>query len=110
MNSFSINTFQGDDFSVNLTATGAAGTALNLSNYTISGVCKNRYDTTGFVLLNLNPSVINNNSGTFSINIQGSILETLPVGVFNYNVTLVSGNSMTLTHAGKFTINPSTLY
>lgn len=108
--SFHIDVLQGNDYSVNLTATGAAGAALNLSNYTISGICKHRYDTTGFILLNLNPMVVDNNSGTFSININGAALETLPVGVFSYGICLSSGNNLIQSHGGKFTINPSTLW
>lgn len=108
--SYHIDVQQQNDWSATLTATGAAGTTVNLSGYSVSGHVRARYGSTGSSLYDLRPTVLNAGAGTISLNLLASGLATLPVGVFCWNMTIASGSVTTQTHAGKFTVSPSVLF
>ena len=106
---YNISGYQGDYIQLTLNLKDSNGSALNLSGYGVRGQVRSSYGATG-VLLDLNPIVTNNVSGTIAININSYISQDLPVSDHIYDIErypsgILTGNSIKLLR-GKFTISP----
>ena len=116
--SYNINTIQGDNLQLSLRVKDSNNNAINLSGYDVRGVVKYAYGYTGNeqVLVNLNPTIISGNNGSYyssgivSINVQSYITASIPVGTFVYDIErfpygIPTGNSIKLIR-GKFIVSP----
>lgn len=89
-NSYNITGTQGSTLSLNLTVTNSDGTYLNLSGYSISGYCKEKYASTG-KLLDLSVSIISAISGLINVSGHATGLAAMPVGIYPYNLEARAG-------------------
>ena len=64
MGLYNISVNQGESFDLVATITNSAGSAINLSGYSVRGSAKYSYGATGSALINLNPSITNSISGS----------------------------------------------
>ena len=106
---YNITGYQGDYLQLTLNVKDSNGSALNLSGYEVRGQVRTSYGSTG-VLLDLNPIVTSNVSGTIAININSYISQDLPVSDHVYDIErypsgIPAGNTIKLMR-GKFTILP----
>jgi hypothetical protein len=107
--SYNITAYQGDYIQLTLNIKDSNAIALNLDGYGVRGQVRASYGSTG-VLLDLNPIVTNNASGTIAININSYISKDLPVNDHVYDIerypsNILTGNSIKLMQ-GKFSILP----
>jgi hypothetical protein len=107
--SYNISTYQGDFLQLTLNLKDSNGAALNLSGYGVRGQVRASYGSTG-VLLDLNPVITSNVSGSIAININSYISADLPVSDHVYDIErypsgVLTGNSIKLIR-GKFSILP----
>jgi len=106
---YNITGYQGDYLQLTLNVKDSNGSALNLSGYEVRGQVRSSYGSTG-VLLDLNPIVTSNVSGTIAININSYISQDLPVSDHVYDIErypsgIPAGNTIKLMR-GKFSILP----
>jgi len=106
---YNITGYQGDYLQLTLNVKDSNGSALNLSGYEVRGQVRTSYGSTG-VLLDLNPIVTSNVSGTIAININSYISQDLPVSDHVYDIErypsgIPAGNTIKLMR-GKFSILP----
>ena len=106
---YNITGYQGDYLQLTLNVKDSNGSALNLSGYEVRGQVRSSYGSTG-VLLDLNPIVTSNVSGTIAININSYISQDLPVSDHVYDIErypsgIPTGNTIKLMR-GKFSILP----
>ncbi len=107
--SYNITAYQGDYIQLTLNVKNSNGSAINLDGYGVRGQVRASYGSTG-VLLDLNPIITNNASGSIAININSYISQDLPVNDHIYDIErypsgILTGNSIKLMQ-GKFTILP----
>jgi len=107
--SYNITAYQGDYIQLTLNIKDSNGSAINLNGYGVRGQVRASYGSTG-VLLDLNPIITNNASGSIAININSYISQDLPVNDHIYDIerypsNILTGNSIKLMQ-GKFTILP----
>jgi len=107
--SYNISAYQGDFLQLTLNLKDSNGAALNLSGYGVRGQVRASYGSTG-VLLDLNPVITSNVSGSIAININSYISADLPVSDHIYDIErypsgILTGNSIKLIR-GKFSILP----
>jgi len=107
--SYNITGYQGDYIQLTLNIQDSNGNALSLSGYDIRGQVRASYGSTG-VLLDLNPTITNQNSGIASINITSYISGEIPIGEHVYDIERYPsgaplGDSIKLMR-GKFSILP----
>ena len=82
---------QGSDYNISVIVYDDFGAAINLTNYTVRGVVKNRYsDTTS--LFDLSPTISNASQGEVSISLAPSVTKDFPVGQFHYGIEVQSGD------------------
>ena len=116
--SYNINTIQGDGLQLSLRVKDSNNNAINLSGYDVRGVVKYAYGYTGNeqVLVNLNPTIISGNNGSYyasgivNINVESYTTASIPVGTFVYDIErfpygIPTGNSIKLIR-GKFIVSP----
>jgi len=106
---YNITGYQGDYIQLTLNLKDTNGSALNLSGYEVRGQVRTSYGSSG-ILLDLNPTITSNISGTIAININSYISADLPVSDHIYDIErypsgLITGNSIKLMR-GKFSILP----
>jgi hypothetical protein len=106
---YNISGYQGDYLQLTLNLKDSSGSALNLNGYEVRGQVRTSYGASG-ILLDLNPIITNNISGTIAININSYISQDLPVSDHVYDIErypsgVPNGNSIKLMR-GKFTILP----
>jgi hypothetical protein len=106
---YNITGYQGDYIQLTLNLKDSNGTALNLSGYGVRGQVRASYGSTG-VLLDLNPTITNELSGTMAININSYISADIPISDHVYDIErypsgILTGNSIKLMR-GKFSILP----
>ena len=106
---YNITGYQGDYLQLTLNLKNSNGTAIDLNGYGVRGQVRTSYGSTG-VLLDLNPIITNNLSGTIAININSYISQDLPVSDHVYDIErypsgIPTGNSIKLMR-GNFTILP----
>jgi hypothetical protein len=106
---YNITGYQGDYLQLTLNLKDSSGSALNLNGYGVRGQVRTSYGASG-ILLDLNPIITNNISGTIAININSYISQDLPVSDHVYDIErypsgVPNGNSIKLMR-GKFTILP----
>ena len=86
-----LNVTQGSDFVINLVVYDDFGAVLNLTNYSVSGLVKNRYgDASG--IFDLSPTVSDAANGTVAINLGASKTKDFPAGKFHYGIEVGSGD------------------
>lgn len=85
MNSYIISGIQGSTLLLNLNLTDSNGAYLNLSGYSVSGYCKEKYSSTG-KLFDLNVQIVSPISGLISISGSANDLENTPPGIYVYGV------------------------
>ena len=107
--SYNISAYQGDFLQLTLNLKDSNGAAVNLSGYGVRGQVRASYGSTG-VLLDLNPVITSNVSGSIAININSYISADLPVSDHIYDIErypsgVLTGNSIKLIR-GKFSILP----
>ena len=93
-----------------------AGSAVNLSGYSISGFVRQSYGSSG-ILLNLNPTIVSGDlgvsypSGLVDITISRTGAFNLPVTYALYSIEIYSGQDYSkVIQNGKFIINPEITY
>jgi len=106
---YNITGYQGDHLQLTLNVKDSNHSSLNLSGYEIRGQVRTSYGATG-ILLDLNPIITSNISGTIGININSYISQDLPVSDHIYDIErypsgIPSGNTIKLMR-GKFSILP----
>ncbi len=108
MGLYNIFVNQGESFDLVATVTGSAGTAVNLTGYSLRGSAKYSYGATGSALIDLNPSITNSISGIIAINLTSTQTSNLPVTVAVYDVERYSSGDASVIKVlnGSFTINP----
>lgn len=106
---YNIFGYQGDQIELVLNLKDSSGIHINLSGYQIRGQVKDAYSSTG-ALVDLNPQIINLQSGIVSVNINSNISKNIPIGEHLYDIEKypsgdINGNSIKLIR-GKFSILP----
>jgi len=106
---YNISGIQGDYIQLTLNIKDAAGSAINLSGYEVRGQVKASYGS-DVIILDLQPAVTSNISGTININIPSTGSAATPVNEYVYDIERypsgnISGNSIKLL-MGKFSILP----
>lgn len=107
MDTYDLQIYQGQTFSLSLTLNDCSGIPLNLSGQAISGYLKTKYGDSG-KLTDLNATVINEPSGVIAIQIAADETAKLPVNYAFYDVEMRNSydNSVTKILAGKASIYP----
>jgi len=107
---------KGNYFYQRITGLDDAGSAINLSGYSISGFVRQSYGSSG-ILLNLNPTIVSGNlgvsypSGLVDITISRTGAFNLPVTYALYSIEIYSGQDYSkVIQNGKFIINPEITY
>jgi len=108
MGLYNISVNQGESFDLVATVTGSAGTAVNLTGYSLRGSAKYSYGATGAALINLAPSITSSVSGIIAINLTSTQTSNLPITVAVYDVERYSSGDASVIKVlnGSFTINP----
>jgi len=111
MDTYNIESTQGNTLLLSLTANDSLGNALNLSGYNARGYVKDLYSSTG-IMLNLNPTVdpsyIN---GIINISGNSEAIAAMPVGKFPYDLEVYnSGGYVTKFLRGYFYVYPQVTY
>lgn len=107
--SYNISTFQGDFLQAVLSLKDTNNNPIPLSGYDVRGQVRSSYGASG-ILLDLNPTITNHISGLISIAISSETTESIPVGIFVYDIErypsgIETGNSIKLM-VGKFIVSP----
>jgi len=107
--SYNITGYQGDNFQLTLNVKDSNGSPINLNGYQVRGQVRASYGSDE-ILLDLNPTIVSNTSGTIAININSYISEDIPVSEHVYDIErypsgIETGNSIKLMR-GKFVILP----
>lgn len=98
---------QNSRLQTNLNLTNSDGSYMNLSGYSISGLVRHRYSSSG-ILLNLNPTVDSGYiSGLVTIDVKATGMSSLMPGVFPYDIELYTnaGDSIKIMR-GNFIVSP----
>lgn len=108
-NIYNIFGYQGDKIELILNLKDQNGFQINLSGYQIRGQVKEFYSSTG-ILVDLNPQIINLESGVVSFSISSNISKNIPIGEHLYDIEKypsgnVNGDSVKIIR-GKFSILP----
>jgi hypothetical protein len=106
---YNISGIQGDYIQLTLNIKDATGAAINLSGYEVRGQVRASYAASG-IILDLQPNITSDISGTISISIPSTGSAATPVNEYVYDIERypsgnVSGNSIKLL-LGKFSILP----
>jgi N-acyl-D-aspartate/D-glutamate deacylase len=106
---YNISGIQGDFIQLTLNIKDATGSAINLSGFEVRGQVRASYGS-DIVILDLQPNITSNISGTIGINIPSTGSAATPVNEYVYDIERypsgnVSGNSIKLL-MGKFSILP----
>ena len=106
---YNISGIQGDYIQLTLNIKDATGSAINLSGYEVRGQVRASYAASG-IILDLQPNITSDISGTISISIPSTGSAATPVNEYVYDIERypsgnISGNSIKLL-MGKFSILP----
>jgi hypothetical protein len=106
---YNISGIQGDYIQLTLNIKDSTGAALNLSGYEVRGQVRASYAASG-IILDLQPNITSDISGTISISIPSTGSAATPVNEYVYDIERypsgnISGNSIKLL-MGKFSILP----
>jgi hypothetical protein len=106
---YNITGYQGDYINLNLTVKDSSNSVISLNGYGVRGQVRASYGTSG-ILLDLNPRIVNSESGIISISINSYISADLPVNdhvydIERYETGVISGDSFKC-FVGKFSIFP----
>jgi len=106
---YNITGYQGDYINLNLTVKDSSNSVISLNGYDVRGQVRASYGTSG-ILLDLNPRIVNSESGIISISINSYISADLPVNdhvydIERYETGVISGDSFKC-FVGKFSIFP----
>ena len=106
---YNITGYQGDHIQLTLNLKDSNGTAINLDGYGVRGQVRSSYGSTG-ILLDLNPIITSDISGTVAININSYVSADIPISDHVYDIErypsgILTGNSIKLMR-GKFSILP----
>jgi hypothetical protein len=106
---YNISGIQGDYIQLTLNIKDATGAAINLSGYEVRGQVRASYAASG-IILDLQPNITSDISGTISISIPSTGSAATPVNEYVYDIERypsgnISGNSIKLL-MGKFSILP----
>ena len=106
---YNITGYQGDYINLNLTVKDSSNTPISLDGYDVRGQVRASYGASG-ILLDLNPTIVNSESGIISISINSYISADLPVNdhlydIERYQTGVISGDSFKC-FVGKFSIFP----
>lgn len=102
---YNITGIQGSTLSLRLTCTNSDGSSLNLSGYSITGYCKEKYSSTG-KLFDLNASFVSAVSGIINISGNANDLTNVPVGVYVYNIEAQLGEYVFKPLGGYLSVYP----
>jgi hypothetical protein len=107
--SYNITGYQGDYIQLTLNLKDSNGAALNLNGFGVRGQVRASYGSPE-IILDLNPIITNNASGSIAININSYISADIPVNDHIYDIErypsgILTGNSIKLMQ-GKFSILP----
>ena len=91
-NSFDIWVQPGSTFNLTLTATNQSGTPINLSGYSVNGVIKYSFGSTGY-LLNLSPTVDPTVTGQINISVPSSQTSGLPITKGVYDIEAIQSGT-----------------
>lgn len=111
MDTYDLQIYKGQTFSLSLTLRDCNSTPLNLGGYGISGYLKTRYsDNTK--LADLNVVIVNEASGVVLIGVSAGVTSNLPVNYAFYDVEMFNSGdgSITKVLAGKASIYPEVTY
>ena len=111
MDTYDLEIYQGQTFSLSLTLRDNDGIPINLSGYAISGFLKSRYSDSG-KLTNLNITVTNATSGIVTLGIPASGTSILPINYSFYDIKILDSGDGTVTKvlAGKASIYPEVTF
>jgi len=106
---YNITGYQGDHIQLTLNLKESNSLPINLSGYGVRGQVRASYGSTG-ILLDLNPTIISNQSGSVQININSYVSADIPISDHIYDIErypsgILTGNSIKLMR-GKFSILP----
>ena len=106
---YNITGYQGDHIQLTLNLKESNSLPINLSGYGVRGQVRASYGSTG-ILLDLNPTIISNQSGSVQININSYVSADIPIYDHIYDIDrhpsgILTGNSIKLMR-GKFSILP----
>ena len=106
---YNISGIQGDFIQLTLNIKDSTGAAINLSGYEVRGQVRASYAASG-IILDLQPNITSDISGTISISIPSTGSAATPVNEYVYDIERypsgnISGNSIKLL-MGKFSILP----
>jgi hypothetical protein len=106
---YNISGIQGDYIQLTLNIKDSTGAAINLSGYEVRGQVRASYAASG-IILDLQPNITSDISGTISISIPSTGSAATPVNEYVYDIERypsgnISGNSIKLL-MGKFSILP----
>jgi len=109
--SFDVNLSAGTDFYHQFHITGAGGSAINLTNYLVSGKARSTYGSSG-ILLDLAPMRVASGlaNGVVDISLTGSLLTGLSSTQGVYDIQIIDSSthkSRTEVVRGYININPS---
>ena len=91
--SLDLNVTQGSDYTISVVAVDDFGVVINLTDYTVGSLVKNRYGDSSS-LFSFNASVTNATAGEITLSLTPSETEALPVGKFIYGVELKKGTTI----------------
>ena len=98
------NIDQGTDWSVVITAKDDTGTAIDISNYTISSqMRKNHTSTTSHTLT---ATALIASSGTITLGLASAVSALIKSGYYYYDVEIASGGIITRILEGKMHLRP----
>jgi hypothetical protein len=111
MNTYDLDIYKGQTFTLSLTVKDDNNAPIDLTGRTISGYLKTRYSDTG-KLTDLNATIVNASSGILSLGISAPNTAVLPVNYAFYDVEMyTSGDgSVTKILAGKASIYPEVTF
>ena len=111
MDTYNLEIYQGQTFSLSLTLRDNNGTPLNLGGYAISGFLKTKYSDSG-KLTDLNVAITDANNGIVTLGIPASGTAALPVNYAFYDIEMLNSGDGTVTKvlAGKASIYPEVTF
>ena len=98
------NIDQGTDWSVVVTAKDDAGTAIDISNYTLSSQMRKNYTSTASHTLTATTLV--GPSGTITLGLASAVSALIKSGYYYYDVEIASGGIVTRILEGKIHLRP----
>ena len=107
---YDLEIYKGSTYSLSITLNDSDGLPIDLTNYTVSGLLKNRYgNSTG--LANLNPTKIAPYaSGIVTLSMSSSVTSALPCSLAFYDIEITASGNTDKVLVGKASIFPEATY